>query len=150
MNHIQNGSFLMVVCLVFMVQGARAQDCSEAESPILCHGSRVMQSVVNQVLFNAKRAGALQIVPGLEIVKTDALNNDTEDAARSADNDGYLNRVANYLQEHELKIKLPELLNKMDYNEVLQRSLKNLDNGDEVVGKLTAILKELQEENLNI
>lgn len=136
---------IAVVALVSVIALSPAaasthQDCSETDAPLLCHGNRVIRSVVDQVLDSGTDVkSSIQIVPGLEIVQlpVNATTNDSDFDGRSSTaggSNGYIERVFKYLQGHELKINLHDLLKNSDVPGAISRTFNEDDIENEIVG----------------
>lgn len=120
--------FSGAVLLVAMCASvAAAADCQAADSPALCHGVRVLRSVVNM--------RPLRIVDGVEIVRIPANGSNSADhqQQRSTGN-GYVDRVLQYVQSHEIKISMGELVQRSGVVEVFGRALQEVEAENEVVG----------------
>lgn len=114
------------------------EDCNETDAPLLCHGNRVIRSVVDQVLDSDK---SFRLVPGIEIVQLPV--NETSDGSNfggrssvSGGSNGYIDRVFKYLQGHELKINLHDLLKNSDVHGSLSRTFNEVDIEKEIIGTL--------------
>lgn len=116
------------------------EDCSETDAPLLCHGSRVIRSVVDQVLDSGHSEKSFRLVPGLEIVQLPPVNatSDGSDiggrSSASGGSNGYVERVFKYLQGHELKINFHDLLKNTDVHGALSRTFNAVDIEKEIVG----------------
>lgn len=104
------------------------EECIESDLPLLCHGARFTRSVVNMKPF--------KLLDGVEIVRVDSNNggNDDEMKSRSTTGYAYADRVLQYLQTHEIKINLHEVLQKSGATDVVARAMKEIENENEVVG----------------
>lgn len=114
-------------------------DCNKADSVVLCHGAKAIRNVMHHVVFNKNGIEQpLKILPGLEIVplRDDSILLSDNPAGRSntQESDTYLGRVAKYLSSHELKIRLSDIIQKSDFNEVLATTLKGINEEKGVVG----------------
>lgn len=108
-------------------------ECLDSDLPILCHGARVARSVANMK--------PLKLMDGVEIVRIDA---STEGATkddpsannqRSATGFAYADRVLQYLQGHEIKINMHEVLQQTGVTDVVARAMKEIESENEVVGE---------------
>ncbi|XP_055383000.1 uncharacterized protein LOC129613100 [Condylostylus longicornis] len=128
-------------------------DCKNNESSVLCHGSRLIRSVVKSFRDNNT---PLQIIPGLEIIyvepkpshnivkKTTTFdgrsnsiddnnisnNNNNDDGV--TDDNSVFGKINKYLRSHELKVKFADLIEKNDFKETFIGFLKNFDEGKEI------------------
>lgn len=133
---------IFIGLLVFspFVSGALGSDCDSSDSPLLCHGARAVRNVFDHILNDTSDMSSnLQLLPGLEIVEISRNASDISDGGNSSTNSitdyGYLGRVSRYLQKHELRIKLPQLGQSTDINEVINQSGKRFDSENEIIGK---------------
>lgn len=120
------------------------EDCSETDAPLLCHGNRVIRSVVDQVRHGGLSEKSFRLVPGVEIVQIPV--NETSDVSEiggrssaSGGSNGYVDRVFKYLQGHELKINLHDLLKNTDIHGALSRTFNEVDIEKEIVGTYSTI-----------
>ncbi|XP_055677160.1 uncharacterized protein LOC129786284 [Lutzomyia longipalpis] len=105
-----------------------AKNCSDTA----CRSGRVLRNIFHYVTSDGD-GKPLVLVPGLEII-----NLPPQETGRSSDYDdlkhqGVFARIAKYLQTHEIKIKFPELVGQTEFNEVLASTMKNINEGDNVV-----------------
>lgn len=129
---------LSVCVLLFgllTIASASSGDCNKSESPVMCHGTRVIRNVVHHVL-RENSDNPLKLVPGLEIVESDNANEIDARAATGDDENTWSGRVTNYLQTHELKINFKDLLMQGDFKDVIATAMKSIDEGKGVVGEL--------------
>lgn len=122
-----SGAVLLVV-VASMCASVAAADCHTADSPVLCHGARVVRSVANM--------RPMRIIDGVEIVRI-ARNGSAEadrQQQRSTTGNGYVDRVLQYLQAHEIKISISELVQRSGMVEAVGRALKEVESENEVVG----------------
>lgn len=138
-----NGIFAIILIGLNCAQAL--DNCSDSESPFLCHGSRVVREVVDNVLTGDYTEKPFKLVPGLEIVKIESPNESIDvrgdQGARSQS--GYLERVLKYLQGHELRINLHDVMKKTEFGEALSRTMKDIDSDNEVIGKSILLLKRV-------
>lgn len=121
---------LVAVVVVSCDAASDASDCHRTEAPLLCHGIRVVRSVSSMK--------PLRIVDGVEIVRISEEN--ATSASRSASPStgtgiGYVDRVLQYLQAHELKINLNEMVASSGVVDVVGRAMKEVESETEVVGR---------------
>lgn len=131
-----NQIYNVIVCAVSVLLISSApvtssEDCIESDLPLLCHGARLTRSVANMK--------PLKLMDGVEIVRIDSNNNGDDgnvDGAKSRSTTGYAyaDRVLQYLQSHEIKINLHEVLQKSGATDVMARAMKDIENENEVVG----------------
>lgn len=80
-------------------------------------------------------ADGFQLVPGIEIVPVNASDDGAAAGARSSGATvGYIDRVFDYLQAHELKINLHDLMRKTEFSAALSRTFKEIDADNEIGG----------------
>lgn len=128
-------SFSVYVLLFGLLTIASSNtDCNNSESPVMCHGTRVIRNVVHHVL-RENSDNLLKLVPGLEIVESDNANEIDARSANSEDDNTWSGRVTNYLQTHELKINFKDLLMQGDFKDVITTAIKSIDEGKSVVGE---------------
>lgn len=125
-----------VVLLVGLVAFGAVDCCDNAESPVTCHGARVVRNVVEQMLTSKNSEGILKLVPGLEIITVKDNVSEFDARANDVNDDGVMGRVMRYLETHEVNIKLPELMKKSDFKEVLLNTFAGLEESRSVVGEL--------------
>lgn len=126
-------------CIAIVLIGLTQADnnCSDSESQFLCHGSRVVRNVVDNVLSGGYTEKPFKLVTGVEIVQVvpnASMRGDTGGRNQQGTT-GYLERVLNYLQGHELRINLNDLMKKTEFGEALSRTFKDIDSDNEVIGK---------------
>lgn len=129
-----SGAVLLVVAATMCASvNAAAADCHTSDSPVLCHGVRVVRSVVNM--------RPMRIIDGVEIVRI-ARNGSAEadQQQRSTTGNGYVDRVMQYLQAHEIKISISELVQRSGVVEVVGRALKEVESENEVVGMCSNLI----------
>lgn len=140
--------FLICVFTLFgYIASVYSNECQETDSPIFCHGSRVVRNVIHKVLYNdnSNNGGGvsggnspLKLFPGLEIVKVPGESVTDSNDARSNDvdsNDSYIGRASRFLEKHELKIKFGELMKRADIRDVVTSTFRSLDENKEAFGK---------------
>lgn len=132
--------FATIIVLIPAIVSAN-EDCSKTDAPLLCHGNRVIRSVVDQVLDSGNSEESFRLAPGVEIVqlpvnKTSDVNDFGGRSSASGGSNGYLDRVFKYLQGHELKINLHDLLKNSDVHGALSRTFNDVDIEKEIVGTL--------------
>ncbi|GAB0087553.1 hypothetical protein DMENIID0001_018770 [Sergentomyia squamirostris] len=108
---------------------AQVKNCSDST----CRGGRVLKNIFHYVTSDSSDK-PLVLVPGLEIVQLTP----QETARSSSDYDdlkhqSIFTRIGKYLQTHEVKIKFPELIGQTEFNEVLDGTMKNINEGENVV-----------------
>lgn len=106
-----------------------SSECIESDLPLLCHGARLTRSVANMK--------PVKLMNGVEIVRMSDSNsgNYAEDTkSRSATGFAYADRVLQYLQSHEIKINLHEVLQKSGVTDSVARAMKEIESENEVVG----------------
>lgn len=96
----------------------------------------LQSAVINRSVDAA--ADGFQLVPGIEIVPVNASDDGAADAAAGARSSvatvGYIDRVFDYLQAHELKINLHDLMRKTEFSAALSRTFKEIDADNEIGG----------------
>lgn len=87
-------------------------------------------------------AEGFQLVPGIEIVPSPMNNasNDAGSGSRSSPAVGYIDRVFDYLQGHELKINLHDLMKKTEFSAALSRTFKEIDADNEIGGNAVVFI----------
>lgn len=139
-RHCSTAVVLLVSIIVLIPAVVSAhEDCSNTDSPLLCHGNRVIRSVVDQVLDSGHSEKSFRLVPGLEIVQlpVNATSEGSDLGGRSSasgGSNGYVDRVFKYLQGHELKINFHDLLKNSDVHGALSRTFNEVDIEKEIVG----------------
>ncbi|XP_059610899.1 uncharacterized protein LOC132257873 [Phlebotomus argentipes] len=129
-----NGVSWCILIGLSLAHFAAAQEESTAKncSDTACRSGRVLRNIFHYVTSDGG-GKPLVLVPGLEIVQLPA-----QETARSSDYDdlkhqSFFTRIAKYLQTHEIKIKFPDLVGQTEFNEVLAGTMKNINEGENVV-----------------
>lgn len=124
----------VISLLTISVPVIHSEDCVDSELPLLCHGARLTRSVVNM--------RPLKLMDGMEIVHIHSKTNGNDDdgaadgtKSRSTTGYAYADRVLHYLQSHEIKINLHEVLQKSGATDAMARAMKEIESENEVVGK---------------
>lgn len=103
-------------------------ECIESDLPLLCHGARVARSVVQMK--------PMKLMDGVEIVRIDSTLMDGGNiGSRSTTGFAYADRVLQYLQTHEIKINLHDVLQRTGATDFMARSMKEIESENEVVGE---------------
>lgn len=113
------------------VAAMSAEDCHTADMPVLCHGARVVRSVVDM--------RSMRIMDGVEIVRIadEGANNDSSGREAPADTgNAYVDRVLQYLRTHEIKISLNDWLQRSGMAEAFAGAMREAESANEVVGRL--------------
>lgn len=123
---VASTTLLMLIVLVTVTASVTAtDDCHQADSPLLCHGVRMVRSVANMK--------PMRLVDGVEIVRIPSTERPASERSRSTGN-GYADRVVQYLESHEIKISVQELMKGSGLVDVFGRALREVESENEVVG----------------
>lgn len=76
---------------------------------VSCHGIRLVRKIVQKLLEDAKRKRSLEIMDGVSLVEKDHEEGFNR-GARVLKEPGYTSTVMNFLENRELRIKLPSFL----------------------------------------
>lgn len=103
-------------------------DCLNSENPLACRSANFLAKAFNQVALNHDEQESLPLLPGLEIIQNENINNVyNERSMVEQQNEPFIMRMAKYLQTHDLKIRFSEILGKTDLQEVVN----NIFNSDD-------------------
>lgn len=118
-----------IIALISCARGNEQSDCVNSESPIACRSVNFISRALNQVITN--HDDTLKIMPGLEIVQNDNINNvnnvNDERSMPDQSNETFIMRIAKYLQTHDLKVKFSDMVGKTDLQEVVNSVLNSDD-----------------------
>lgn len=106
--------------------------CEDKDTSLSCQSIRIARNVFQQ-LMKAKSSdgiGNLKIIDGVELVKTQNL----AEGGRSLNDGTVLGKMAGYLQSHEIRVKLPDLVGKADINGAFSETLRSFDKQSALVG----------------
>lgn len=121
-------SVFVSVILAVCINQAIGSECQESDLPLLCHGARVARSVVTMK--------PVKLMDGVEIVSiVNGSGGETKSRSASSTGYAYADRVMQYLQSHEVKINLHEVLQKTGVSDAVARAMKEIESENEVVGE---------------
>lgn len=115
-------------------EGLSFSQCDEKDTSLSCQSIRIARNVFQQ-LMKAKSSdgiGDLKIIDGVELVRTQSLG---DGGGRSLNDGTVLGKLAGYLQSHEIRVKLPDLIRKNDMNGVFSETLRSFDKQSGLVGE---------------
>lgn len=98
-----------------------------SEGPDFGHGILILGKVVRQYLNS--QVEDVRLGDGVHLVNTKSLN----DARANVDDGSVLGALENYLQHHEVRIKLPELMPGEGFGRAFKDAMDGFEGGD--VGK---------------
>lgn len=110
--------------------------CEDNDTSIACQSIRIARNVLQQLIKAKKNNGIgdLKIVDGVELVKTQNLG----DGGRQMgdEDDSMLGNALRFLQSHEFRVRLPDLLGRDKMKDVISESLSTVEEQSKLVGKL--------------
>lgn len=113
--------------------------CEENDTSISCQSIRIARNVLQQLIKAKKNNGIgdLKIVDGVELVKTQNLG----DGGRQlgGEDDSMLGNALRFLQSHEFRVRLPDLLGRDKMKDVISETLSTVEEQSKLVGKLQYI-----------
>lgn len=112
-----------------------ADKCQDSPNPLGCHGARVVREALQQYV-PAESADVLQLADGVEVVENSSFKDARANGARSLPQDeSFLGRMARYLESHELKIKLSNLMPSQQLKKVVLDTYKELEQDKSLGGE---------------
>lgn len=92
----------VIVCLVASISSENSDDCGA--NPLACNSIKIIKNIVKQAIRSQGRD--VELLDGVHLVESDGSGR----KARYVGDDSLLGTVENYLESHELKIKLQDML----------------------------------------
>lgn len=144
-NKRNSASVVFVVSqflLLNVIVSAVDIDCSKSDSPLSCHGVRLVRNVMNYPMGDDNQGlNSMKIIPGFEVIESNVIDGNGRSVSDDNNDSSILGRVSNYVQNHEIKIKFSELLGKSDFKDVIKASLTSVDEGKGVFGEFSVSKK---------
>ena len=114
----------MCKLLVLVLAVAAAAATAHAETADVSHGMQILGKIVRQYL-NTQPAD-VKLSDGVHLVSVRSEN----DARAATDDKSVFGAVENYLQTHEVRIKLPELMPGEGFGRAFKDALNNIEGTD--------------------
>lgn len=128
---------VFIVCVLGM---CGADKCKDNPSPLSCHSARIVREAI-QHLEPAESADVLRLADGVEVVQVALPGVARINGGRSLPQDeSLLGRMARYLESHELKIRLNNLMPGQQLKEFLVSTYKDLEQDKTVGGEVFSII----------
>lgn len=109
-----------------------ADMCKDSPNPLSCHGARVVREALRQ-LAPVEGADVMRLADGIEVVEIAPASARANGARSLPQDDTLLGRLARYLESHELKIRLNNLMPSPQFRELLAATYKDLEQ-DKTIG----------------
>lgn len=131
------------VLFVSVLALCSADKCKDSPSPLTCHGARVVREALRQ-LAPVESAHVLHLTDGVEVVEVAPEGSARANGGRSIPQDeSLLSRMARYLESHELKIKLNNLMPDPQLKEFIDDTFKNFEQDKSVGGENIFIILKI-------
>lgn len=117
-----------VLCVATSIHGS-------SEGPDITHGLQILSKVVRQ--FLRSQPDDLTVGEGVHIVSTASIND--ADARSTKDDGTILGAMDNYLQSHEVRIKLQELMPGEGFGRTFKDAMQGFDGPE--VGKPVYLIR---------
>ncbi|XP_053672242.1 uncharacterized protein LOC128722590 [Anopheles nili] len=120
------------VLMVLAGQSSGKDGCSGPDGALACHGTRLVRTLVRRMARGtspADESGSVRLLPGVEIVES-AAEGPTVERERSLNEEEdrtVLGRIGRYLQQHELRINLGQMVQRGDIQEAIRGAFGAID-----------------------